>query len=109
MLVISIITILISIGSQNYIKGVTRAKNTRLKMQLKTLRNAIYIYYSEHNGTFPKNLNILSPKYINRLNLKWETTNANGTIDYNPKNGQVYLKITKGNYFDIEGKPYSEY
>jgi len=108
LMVLTIISILIGLVFINYQVYVNRAKDARVLEQLNALRNALSIYYTEHNGSFPESLGELYPKYIDKINLSWEGSLGSGTIIYNRENGSINLNVSTGR-LDSQGHPYEEY
>lgn len=108
LMVLTILTILIGIVFVNYQVYVNRARDKRVLEQINSLRDAISIYYTEHNGTFPESLGELYPKYLSRIDLKWEGSLGDGTILYDVNTGSLKLNVRSGR-LDSQGQPYEEY
>jgi len=108
LMVLTIITILIGIVFVNYQVFVNRARDKRVLGQINALRDAVSIYYSEHNGSFPESLGDLYPIYINKINLNWEGSLGDGTILYDKDTGFLKLSVRSGR-LDSQGRPYDEY
>ncbi len=99
---------------------VKKSKETKLKENLKSIRNAVDIEYTRLNGKYPPEITpaMFKEKVIPEDVIKEKTdvvisnddpisvnSNEGGWI-YNPSTGEVRINNTDK---DVEGKPYSFY
>jgi len=66
MVVISIISILATLGYTNYVTQIKRGRDGRRKADLEEIRSALEMYRAD-NGQYPLDLSSLSPDYISSL------------------------------------------
>ncbi|MFH2085835.1 MAG: prepilin-type N-terminal cleavage/methylation domain-containing protein [bacterium] len=83
LVVIAIAAILIAIGTASYITAQKQVRDTKRKVGLSEIRQALETYRSEH-GTYPNNLTLLTPDYITSI----PTDPKSGTYYYLP-DGQL--------------------
>jgi len=108
-------------STMDYITGgvagveMERAKNEmRTKENLRSIRNALEVFYNDFDGKWPKDLEELVPKYIreipqetvsgsNRVRYYFE---GSGGWFYDTSTGKVSINLIG---YDLKGKKYSEY
>ena len=66
LVVISIIGIMIAVGTTSYQKAVKLSRDSKRKTDLEQIRQALETYRSE-NGTYPATSDLLVPSYISTL------------------------------------------
>lgn len=73
MIVVGIIGILASVALPKYADMVRKSKEARTKGNLGGIRSAISIYYSDNDGNYPEQLEILAlaRKYIHEIPPSW--------------------------------------
>jgi prepilin-type N-terminal cleavage/methylation domain-containing protein len=108
-IVISIISLIITIVMLNISKQRDEARDRAVMIQMENLRIAINNYRVINDGILPKTLHSLSPKFMPSIPKKWYGSRGYGEYRYNPKTGDIGLKILGGKNIDCNGRAYATY
>lgn len=112
LVVITLISILIAIAQPSYRSTILRAKETVLKENLFTIRDAIDKYYADKNK-FPESLDVLvSDKYMKAVPIDPITQSQTTWIIIPPSDGEegAVFNVTSGSdQTGSDGKPYKEW
>lgn len=120
MIVVVIIAILATVVTPQFKTIIQKSKETKLKENLKVLRNAIDVEFTKRNGKYPEEITpaMFKENTIPEDVIKEKTSvvitnddpitvnSSEGGWIYNPKSGEVRIN---NNEKDVEGKPYSFY
>jgi len=112
LVVLSIIALLLTIATPKYFGSIDRAKETTLKQDLVTVRDAIDKYYADKN-VYPESLDeLVEKKYINKLPFD-PITESNSTWEIvapePPLEGEVYDIKSGATGTAKDGSKYAEW
>lgn len=112
LVVLAIIALLVSIAAPRYFSSVDKSKETVLKQDLTTMRDALDKYFGD-TGKYPESLDdLVSKKYLRKLPVDPITDSAATWVIVPPEDSE------KGGVFDVhsgapgnarDGTPYSSW
>jgi general secretion pathway protein G len=113
LVVVSIIGILVSIAGYNNSRVLKSSKDAALKVELDTIRNAVYRYSLDNNGNFPETLEELVGDELRRVPKEWAGSKARGKYHFDKEKGTIFLYDSQGTdlsqKLDQAGNKYGDY
>jgi general secretion pathway protein G len=111
--VVSILGVLMTIAGRQQSVGMARARDAAVMVDLGHLREAVHRFALDSGGEFPIDLDVLVPRFLNRIPAEWVGSGARGGFKYDGTTGLVQLGRADGAGVaegkDSQGRPYATY